>query len=433
LASKPLSKEVCLAAIALMAKHSGNKSAAARDAGVAKSTFQNRLDAANRVVPGASVTSVKTEKKEEKKESPLKAAYVPTAEITRLQDQVQALRSELKSTHRDNLEAAHVRSTIFGLSEHTAEPPEWLGKIKQGAKSRTAGVPVTIWSDWHMGETVFAGQVNGVNAFNMEIAEQRVRTLVSSTIDLCKEHMTNPDYPGIVINILGDMVTGEIHEELAQTNDEDLIPTVLRTVDILAWALTQMADAFGKVFCPCTPGNHGRTTKRCQAKNFAVKNWDWMIYVMLEKHFRAIGDDRIQFQIPETGEALYKVYGHRYMAVHGHDLGVKGGDGIIGAIGPITRGSMKVSHSSAQIGRDFDTLLMGHWHQTLWLPRIIVNNSLKGYDEFARSFLRASYSPAAQSLWFQHPDRGITARWEVALEDKVRKNDSNWVTWETAE
>jgi hypothetical protein len=215
LASKPLSKEVCLAAIALMAKHSGNKSAAARDAGVAKSTFQNRLDAANRVVPGASVTSVKTEKKEEKKESPLKAAYVPTAEITRLQDQVQALRSELKSTHRDNLEAAHVRSTIFGLSEHTAEPPEWLGKIKQGAKSRTAGVPVTIWSDWHMGETVFAGQVNGVNAFNMEIAEQRVRTLVSSTIDLCKEHMTNPDYPGIVINILGDMVTGEIHEEFS--------------------------------------------------------------------------------------------------------------------------------------------------------------------------------------------------------------------------
>lgn len=356
--------------------------------------------------------------------------YVPSADVTRLEDKVRALTAELRGIHRDNLEAESVRKTIFGLAERTPEPPSWL--VRVAGSQGVTGVPVTIWSDWHMGETVFSAQVNGVNAFNMEIAEQRIRRLVDRTIDLCFRHMTNPSYPGIVVNIIGDMVTGEIHDELTQTNDDEVMPVVLRTTDLLIWGLSRLADHFGRVFCPCAPGNHGRTTKRIQAKNFVVKNWDWLIYTMLERHFRTIGDDRVQFQIPETGECLYRVYGHRYMAIHGHDLGVKGGDGIIGAIGPISRGQMKVSHSQAQIGRDFDTLLMGHWHQMLWLPRAIVNNTLKGYDEFARSFLRAGFSVPSQALWFSHPARGITARWEVTLEDAPVKKDIPWVSWEAA-
>jgi hypothetical protein len=155
------------------------------------------------------------------------------------------------------------------------------------------------------------------------------------------------------------------------------------------------------------------------------------IYCSLERHFRR--DARIKFLIPGETDAYFKVYNHRFLLTHGDSLGVKGGDGIIGAIGPITRGSLKVARSEAQIGRDFDTIVMGHWHQMLWLPGGIVNGALKGYDEYARLAMRAPYSRPSQALWFVHPEHGITARWEILLDEAKSATECNdWVGWQAA-
>lgn len=83
------------------------------------------------------------------------------------------------------------------------------------------------------------------------------------------------------------------------------------------------------------------------------------------------------------------------------------------------------------MGKDFDTLIIGHWHQYITLPGLICNNSLKGFDEYALLALRAQYSRPSQALWFTHPEHGITAHWQVYLEDiaKSEQNSSQWVTW----
>lgn len=399
-------REKILEAVAA-ARRLGSISSAAAELGIPRHTLSNRL--AQAVIQDTS----------------LDAPPPADLALVKARGEAQALRAKLAEVQRASIEAADIRETILGLSRQPALPPEWL--VTGPRRGSVTGVPVTIWSDWHIGETVNPAEVNGVNEFNLAVAERRIRRLVDRTIDLCKSHMTRPDYPGVVVALLGDMVTGEIHDELAQTNDCDLLPAVLWTRDILISALTRMADEFGKVFVPCAPGNHGRNTKRLQAKRFAAKNFDWLIYCLLERHFQTVGDDRILIHAPETGEALFRVYGHRFLALHGHDLGVKGGDGIIGAIGPIMRGTLKVASSQAQIGRDFDTLMMGHWHQQLWLPRCIVANSLKGYDEFARVFLRAGFSVPSQPLWFVHPQHGITARWEVLLEDREVAVEREWI------
>jgi hypothetical protein len=123
------------------------------------------------------------------------------------------------------------------------------------------------------------------------------------------------------------------------------------------------------------------------------------------------------------------VYGTRFLLTHGDALGVKGGDGIIGSIGPIMRGSIKVRDQEIQLGEQIDMILMGHWHQMLWLPRVIVNNCLKGFDEFARLAVRAPFSRPSQALFFVHPQHGITARWEVFLEGQRRAEKAEWVAW----
>jgi hypothetical protein len=135
---------------------------------------------------------------------------------------------------------------------------------------------------------------------------------------------------------------------------------------------------------------------------------------------------------PGNADCAFNIFGHRYLLTHGDSLGTKGGDGIIGALGPIMRGTLKTHRSEAQIGRDFDTLLIGHWHQYITLPGLIVNNSLKGYDEYAHLVLRAPYSRPSQALWFTHPEHGLTAHWQVYLEKQLprRSEAKPWVSWQ---
>lgn len=393
----------------------GSASAAARELGLSQSAGRTRAQEAK----GRGLTA----------DSPV------VDEMAKLKARLEKVTAELRETQRSNADEASIREAIFGLSKHNPTPPDWVLNIgKKGAHQET---PMTIWSDWHWGEVVKADEVGGANEFNNAIARERVEKLVSKTIDLCKNHHGDTSksmadrFPGIIVMLGGDMMTGDIHEELAVSNDRTPIEMVNELSDVLAAALTTVADHFGRVFVPCVVGNHGRTTKKPRMKGRVTHSYEWAIYTNLERYFK--NDKRFQFYVAPESDAYFRVYSTRFLLTHGDSLGVKGGDGIIGAIGPIMRGTLKASKSEACIGRDFDYIVMGHWHQTLWLPGAIVNNCLKGYDEYARLALRAPFSLPSQSLWFVHPVYGITARWEVLLEKPKAAADLNpkeWLSWQ---
>jgi hypothetical protein len=338
---------------------------------------------------------------------------------------------DLKALQRDADTADRIRTEIYNLASRTPNPPKWL--VKDAGPAGARGVPMTLWSDWHFGEVVRPEEVAGLNVFNAEVAAERITRLVDRTINLCRDHMGKGDtpYPGIIVCLGGDMISGDIHEELFATNDRTTQQCINDLTDLLIGALERMADEFGRVFVPCVVGNHGRASRKPRMKGRIFTSHEWNIYCNLERHFRR--DDRVRFSIPEETDARFNVYGQRFLLTHGDSLGVKGGDGIIGAIGPIMRGSLKVGRSEAQIGRDADWIIMGHWHQMLWLPGVIVNGALKGYDEYARLAIRAPYSRPSQALWFVHPEHGVTAKWEVFLDDKgnAAQPGAKWVTWES--
>lgn len=336
--------------------------------------------------------------------------------------------AELRRDKTDVLSAEAIRREVYGLAAHSLEPPRWTLEREEGGGG-TRGCPVTLWSDWHWGEVVRADEVGGLNTFNATIAHARVQTLVSKTIDLAFNHMgaAAASYPGAVVCLGGDMISGDIHEELMVTNDRTPQQAVNDLTDVLAAALVAMRDAFGRVWVPCVVGNHGRTSRKPRMKGRVATSFEYNIYCNLERYFR--GDDRVRiFVAPET-DVHFRIYGTRLLLTHGDSLGVKGGDGLIGAIGPIMRGSLKLGRSESQVNRDFDVVLMGHWHQSLWLPNAIVNNSLKGYDEYARLALRAPFSLPSQALFFVHPRWGITARWDVLLEEPTATGERPWVSW----
>lgn len=342
--------------------------------------------------------------------------------IVKLTDENARLKEALKEAHRDEIDAEETRRILGVLGSTPASPPDWLLRVSKAGNG--VETPVTMWADWHAGEVVDPAQVGGINEFNLAILDRRVKLLVEKTVELCRNHH-GKKYPGIVVALTGDFVSGGLHPELLKTDELDVIPTVLHVRDLLVRALTSIADEFGSVYCPAVCGNHGRGTLKPEFKDYQQKNFDWLLYQLLIRHFAA--DPRITIDVRPTNDVHFRVFGRRFLLMHGDMLGVKGGDGIIGSLGPILRGKVKVGMQAAALGLDFDHLMIGHWHQEIALPTITVANTLKGFDEFAMQALRALPSLPSQPLWFEHAEYGRTSYWNIRLE-KPKKLSNEWVS-----
>lgn len=342
----------------------------------------------------------------------------------------QAVKAELKRLKAENanlkesaLTSETIRRLIISLARDVdkTSTPAWVLNTKKGHDG--PGVPTLFMSDLHWGEVVHPTQVNGVNSYNLKTAHRRLDTLAESTVRLLQILSPKMEYPGIVLMFGGDMISGNIHDELATTNEINTMPTVLDLFGRLASFIVTMADNLGHVFVTGVTGNHGRDTHKIWAKDRHHTSFDWLLYCFLAKHFE--NDKRITFLIPDGPDAYFKIYNHRYLLTHGDQF--RGGDGMIGALGPIIRGDHKKRSRNGQIGMEYDTMCCGHWHQYMHLTRLIVNGSLKGYDEYAYSN-NFPFEPPQQALWLTHPKYGITYRMPVYVDSRGKATERDWVS-----
>jgi len=226
--------------------------------------------------------------------------------------------------------------------------------------------------------------------------------VVETAIDLFQRHLRHGKYPGIVLLLGGDIVSGYIHEELRATNEAEIMESVLDAVEHLSAACRALADAFGVVHVWGVPGNHGRTSPKPRFKQYAHTSFDWLIYQLISKV--AGGDRRIAHHLHDGRECLIEVEGWKVRMMHGDQF--RGGDGIIGPIGPVTRGDVKRRYSGALAGDQHDLLVVGHHHRAIWNRTCIVNGSLKGYDEYAAGNVYP-FEPPIQMAWTMHRRLGV--------------------------
>lgn len=332
------------------------------------------------------------------------------------------LRKKVHELEGASLADDEVRKHIFGLKDLDPEIPQWA--VKAGGKAKIPGVPSLFISDIHYSEVVASDEVYGVNSYGKDVARARIERMASRTIDLLSNHVVNPVYPGIVIPVGGDLLSGEIHEELAATNEIPIMSAVAELYGIFVRFFETMADTFGHVLVPWVSGNHGRTTRKPRYKRSAATNYDYLIGLILEKHFE--NDKRIKFIVPTSKDCNFRIYNHRYSLTHGDDFKV--GDAIIGHIGAVLRGDNRKRMRNSQIGEEYDTMLVAHFHSLLMTPRVIVNGSVKGYDEYASGRVLPFERPQ-QALWITHPVNGITFSCPVFLDEKRKGMESSWTSW----
>lgn len=407
-----LSDEVLKQAAEAYKRHGTNGN---RELGIPRSTFEARVTAAinrgfctrddRRILADVEV-----------------ATATPLADETMLRDQIRTLRAQLASATRSSITDEIVRREIIKLAEAPVDVPTWA--VEPPRRGDITGVPTLFASDWHWGERVFPEQINGVNEYSIEIAQRRAHRMISAAVDLLKHHVVDPKYPGIVFALGGDMLSGDLHEELSESNELSTMPALLDLFGVLTWCITTLADEFGAVFVPCVTGNHGRNTKKPRAKSRNYSNFDWLLYSFLAKRFEL--DKRVRFLIPDGPDAHWQVFGVRYCMTHGDQF--RGGDGMIGALGPIIRGDHKKRSRNGQIDMGYDVLMLGHWHQLIQLQRLIVNGSLKGYDEYAAQG-NFGFEPPQQACWITHPKQGITFSMPIHVEPRRPPEKREWVSW----
>jgi len=410
--NKRLSRALAAEAVKAVDECNGDTVAASNKLGVVYPTFRHRLRAA------ALYYNLKPRPKIRKPSTKLPpqppATEAERREIVRLRAELARAREDLHRADSEALLASAIAGARGKIAAHAVPPPTWTAKPEKIGDS--PGMPTLLLTDWHIGETVRAAEVLGMNRFDADTAEARVKALTQRTIALASSHVDKAK--GGVVFLGGDFVSGWLHEELIRTDYCSPLEAAAWCVSRLVVVLRSLRDAWGRLYVCGVPGNHGRLTKRPPGKGHAAQSFDWFVYIVLAERLQENAEDRrtISLSVPDAGEQIVQVANTRYHVMHGHQLGVKGGDGIIGALGPITRGAVKVGTSNRSLGQDADVLVIGHFHTTLWLPRAIVGGTLRGFSEWDR-VSRYSYEPASQLLWFTHPRWGANSPLRVFLQD----------------
>lgn len=328
----------------------------------------------------------------------------------------QAKRSETRAWQEvDSLEKTY--GEAFSLTSKDLIVPAWSAR-KPRTKAHV-GRPVLFLSDLHLGEVVEPRHMGGMNAYNQDIQHARFDRTINVTVDFCRQYTAGLTFDGITVPLGGDIFSGMIHDELTETNYAPMPLVIEEWVAKFVSAIKYLADEFGRVHLPCVDGNHDRLHKKKRAKARAEESWSFIFYAWLASQF--VDDDRVDFTVSRSSEILLPIFDTQILLNHGDQT--NGGQGIGGIYPPLMRWVKKSQSVYASQRKTFDFALVGHWHQLIYGQDIIVNGSMKGYDDYAKD-KKFDFERPQQALFFITPENGLTMRTSIF-------SDSSEKSWES--
>lgn len=417
----PLTDEECLLAVEAFRQH-GSKTAGAGALGLSRSTMANRLANAQRrgFISGEELSQPNINKsaaileREARNAAAIRhnlkpeadaIAAGPTVKERRLEQENIALRKQIRDALDREIKAEDFRASVFGLSE----PLEPVAFRHSGNPSRSRETVILVLSDLQWGEKISLASMDGLNSYDHEIARKRLERIFNTFVELLTTHWAGEPPERIIIVFGGDMISGEIHQELAKSNTLLSIPALKDCASSLIAGIEYVHEQLAGVPIDIisVPGNHGRNTLKPESKLYAEHSYDTLTADLVEMHFR--GSDWLRMWKPVSGDALIWIYGYRFLITHGDRIGSRGGHGFVGTAATVARGFKKLVMDYAGRGIVLDFIICGHFHTALELEEGICNGSLPGPSEYSRDG-RYRPKPCSQTFLAVHPKYGVTQR-----------------------
>jgi hypothetical protein len=275
-------------------------------------------------------------------------------------------------------------------------------------KSDTEIVPVMHVTDSHMGAVQEPDEIEYFNEFNPEICDRRNIGFAQGFNDWVQMHRTAYKIKKCHVIFTGDLISGDIHEELRVTNAFPVPEQVVRAAQSHFKQIALLAPYFDEVIVDfLTEDNHSRLTKKPQAKEAGVNSYGYLVAKLMEAYLAK--HQNVKFNIHAMHEKVIKVSTRNYLITHMH--GVKAWMGIpwYGIERRTARESTARQHLIMQDNKlakeiGFHKIVHGHFHTPFDAPLYSGGGSVSGTDAYDHSSGR--HSDPSQSAWMVHPKYG---------------------------
>ena len=266
--------------------------------------------------------------------------------------------------------------------------------------------------DGHMGAVQEADEIEGFNEYNPEICKARQMDYADRFIKYVDKHRKNYRIDECNVLVTGDLISGDIHQELQVTNAFPAPVQVVKAAEVLAEQMALISQAFSIVRVHFIGAdNHGRLTKKPQAKQEGMNSFNYLVGVLAEAYLSQ--HINIDFNIYPMYEKVVQVGNRNYLITHGHGIRGWGGYpwyGVDRKMGKEAQARMRAimeEHSKLrEIG--FHKFVFGHYHTNVETEMYMCCPSVQGTDAYDHQ--NGRFSGPAQAGWLVHPRWKETGR-----------------------
>ena len=280
-------------------------------------------------------------------------------------------------------------------------------QFKEAKKGDAIHDAVLFIADTHAEEVVSSEEMEGYAKYDWDVFLSRLWLTMLKTIELTNLMRTTVPVPRLVINFMGDIITGKIREELKRTNFFTMPVAIAKISYAISQFLIHLAPNFEEIQINAVVGNHGRDDDKPQSKQAAERNWDYGIYQITKLFTSHI--EKISWNIPISQSIHVNMRGVDAIIKHGGTI--KMSNGTMPYYG-IAREFAK-EREKRRKKESFDFLFLAHFHEFNVLKgNTVLCPSMIGPNQYSFSCLNASYPPE-QLLIFttDKKDLGIV-NWE---------------------
>lgn len=319
---------------------------------------------------------------------------IPTNKEAALKEEVQRLKKQLEkrnvSVGSDELFVERLEESIASVAPSLRFKNEkWRGD--NSFKKNHEATEVLHISDWHIGEV---DNIGGFNRFNYNIACERVKTLTNKVLSWTKMHRSMYKVDELVVIATGDMISGEIHDELRRTNEFPAPEQCVKAAMLISKMINELSSSFNKVRVEyIVADNHSRTTKKIE---FApgTNSYNYIVGTMAKIILR--DNQTVEFNLYPEIQHVVKVEGLQYLITHGNSI--RGGFAGIPYYGMSRKlGAEALIRMNMDEDCHFNRIVMGHYHTPFLNNGVEMTGCLSSTTAFDHAAGR--HSPACQTAW----------------------------------
>lgn len=335
-----------------------------------------------------------------KDEQQLKERHGETAQ--ELERQIREKQSILNEYRKEHGKLEIFFSQVIGcISPLTALPIDYNPKKIKSGHSVTAVMQI---SDAHMGAVQIGDEIEGFNSYNPELCESRQIDYAKRFIDWVDMHRHGYNVNDCAVIVTGDLISGDIHDELKITNAFPVTMQVVRAAEVLSQQVGLLAPHFNKVSVHfISEDNHARLTKKPQAKEAGVNSLNYLVGKIAEIYLKS--HKNVEFNIYPQFEKVIRVENTQYLVCHGHKImGWMGVPwySIERKVGKESIARMQLIMQDINRAKDigFHKYVFGHWHTPFNSQLYSCCGSVSGCDAYDHNSGR--YAAPSQSSWMVH-------------------------------